>query len=149
MLYYTVYISDASSALSQEKNDILMEELKRGDIGKELSGMIACIKGISVRGLKGMCIQVFEGPKYAVREAITLIELDNSRQSEWIYTGETEKRDFKGLNTAFEYLNLDTCPEFVSIFDLNVSALKTDPCKGAKLLIDFAKQFLRDSKDKY
>jgi hypothetical protein len=149
MLYYTVYISDASSALNQEKNDILIEQLKRGDIGKELSGMIACIKGISVKGLKGMCIQVFEGPKYAVREAITLMELDNTRQSEWIYTGEIHRRNFKDLNSAFEYLNLDTCPEFSSVFDLNVKALKSDSGKGAQLLIDFAQQFLKDSRGKY
>jgi hypothetical protein len=149
MLYYTVYLSDASNALNQEKNDILLEQLKVGDIGKELSGMIACIKGISVKGLKGMCIQVFEGPKYSVQEAISIMELDHSRESQWICTGEIKERNFTGLNTAYEYLNLDTYPELCKVFEMNVAALKSESGKGADLLIHFVKQFLKDSKGRY
>ena len=148
MLYYTVYISDASSALNQEKNDLLLDQLRSGDRGYELSGMIACIKGVSVKGLKGLCVLVFEGSKYSVQEAITILEFDPKREPEWIYSGETIFRNFKGLSTAYEYLNLDSYPEFNEIFHLNLAALKADPRKGAEVLIRFLKNFLRDSNNR-
>jgi hypothetical protein len=148
MLYYTVYLSDASSALNQEKNDILLDQLRLGDRGHELSGMIACIKGVSVNGLKGLCVQVFEGPKYVVQEAITILELDPNRECEWIYSGETIFRNFSGLNSAYEYLNLDLYPAFYEIFELNLEALKAAPREGAEVLISFLKKFLKDAKKK-
>jgi hypothetical protein len=145
MLYYTVYLSDASSALNQEKNDILLDQLRLGDQGHDLSGMIACIKGVSIKGLKGLCIQVIEGPKYAVQEAITILELDPYRECEWIYSGETVFRNFSGLNSAYEYINLDVYPALGQIFELNLEALKLNPGLGAKVLISFLKKFLKDS----
>jgi hypothetical protein len=145
MLYYTVYLSDASSALNQEKNDSLLDQLRLGDRGDELSGMIACVKGVSVKGLKGLCIQVFEGPKYVVQEAITILELDPYRECEWIYSGEIPFRNFSGLNSAYEYLNLDVYPALHDIFDLNLYALKSAPRQGAEVLVGFLKKFLKDA----
>lgn len=149
MLYYTVYLSDASSALNQERNDIILDQLRSGDRGDELSGMIACIKGVSVKGLKGLCVQVFEGPKYVVQEAITILELDPHRDCEWIYSGETVFRHFNGLNSAYEYLNLDTYPALDEIFQLNLEALKATPRIGAEVLIGFLKKFLKDANKRH
>jgi hypothetical protein len=148
MLYYTVYLSDASSALNQERNDTILEQLRSGHRGDELSGMIACIKGVSIKGLKGLCIQVFEGPKYVVQEAITILELDPYRECEWIYSGETIFRNFSGLNSAYEYLNLDVNPALHEIFELNLFALKAAPQQGSELLITFLKKFLKDASKK-
>ena len=145
MLYYTVYLSDASSALNQERNDTILEQLRSGYRGDELSGMIACIKGVSIKGLKGLCIQVFEGPKSVVQEAITILELDPYRECEWIYSGETIFRNFSGLNSAYEYLNLDVNPALHEIFELNLFALKSAPQQGSELLISFLKKFLKDA----
>jgi len=145
MLYYTVYLSDASNALNQEKTDILIDQLESCYEGKELSGMIACIKGVSINGLKGVCIQVFEGPRYAVQEAISILEMDPSRKCEWIYSGVTESRNFNGMLTAYEYINLDTNPELCGIFKLNPNALKLEPKHAAGILLKFLKRFLKDS----
>ncbi|MBC7758623.1 MAG: BLUF domain-containing protein [Phormidesmis sp. FL-bin-119] len=145
MFYYTVYLSDASNALNQEKTDILIDQLESCYVGNELSGMIACIKGVSVNGLKGLCIQVFEGPRYAVQEAISIIEMDPSRKCEWVYSGITESRNFNGILSAYEYINLDTHPQFCAIFELNPNALKLKPRHAGDILLKFLKRFLKDA----
>lgn len=105
-LYYLVYISKAKELIQEDELVFLLDQSKRNNDIKQITGMLLYMEGSFLDSFKGRFIQVLEGEKENVDYVFNIIKSDDRHLAVVVLSeGILKERYFKTWSMGFRSLS--------------------------------------------
>lgn len=157
MIFYLIYISKAKKLMSDPELLGLLDQARKGNSKRNITGILLYIQGIFLNPVKdksvpeseGRFIQVLEGNEADVMTAFDRISADARHQDLMVLKeAEIGQRNFDTWNMGFRSMELDEYNNIPGFFPLDELFLTDRNLHHSNIPLDFLKSFYKMSKGK-
>jgi hypothetical protein len=141
-MYQLVYISHATAPFSEEELVSLLEDCRKKNKAKEITGMMIY--------LQDRFIQVLEGDYSTIKRLYTKIERDSRHKKiSILLEGESDERIFKDWSMGFKNLSLMDYNELNGFQDIDSFFTKQTISNESSAVLIFLKLFYKKNLNDY